>query len=125
MRKIALDMEQMKILEASGLDTSDASLAWYDTGKEWELKPNTRKEGHILAYTLEDILHKLPTGIEDGGFIYMPYLELDDKCRFSMGYRMAMGEDLVSVNWQDNAIDAACILLSWLIDNGYVGKDRK
>lgn len=125
MNKIALDTEQMKILEASGLDTSDASLAWHDTGKGWELKPNTRKEEHVPAYTLEDILHKLPAETEDDGFVYMPYLELDDGGRFGMGYRMAMGENLVSVQWTENAIDAAFILLSWLVDNRYVRKDRE
>ena len=61
MNKIVLDKEQMKMLERSGLDTSDASLSWHDTGKGWELKPNTRrKEGHVPAYTLEDLLHRLP-----------------------------------------------------------------
>lgn len=36
-----------------------------------------------------------------------------------------MGDSLVSTNWQDNAIDTAYLLLSWLIDNGYVRKDRE
>ena len=120
MKKQALSIEQMNHLRELGLDTSDASLSWHDTGKGWELKPNIRKKGHIPAYTLEDLLHKLPGEIEDNGFTYVLYLESGDTNRYNMGYRMCMGDELVSTNYQEYAIDAACELLVWCIEEKYV-----
>lgn len=61
--KIAFSVKQMKTLLASGLDCSDASMAWIqdnDTGKYTLVTrfvlPNPSQ--FIPAYTLEDVIHK-------------------------------------------------------------------
>ena len=129
-KKQVLSVEQMQRLERLGMMPSETLLTWCKQGTCLTLIPawmvNEKNfEFTIPACTLQDILDMLPAEIEDGGFTYMLYLELDDRHRYGMGYRMAMGDSLVSTNWQDNAIDTAYLLLSWLIDNRYVGKDKK
>lgn len=71
--QIALSIDQMKELEALGIDISDASLAWVPLWKE-DKKTIARYfleeysfgkvyRGYIPAYTLEDLLRKMPTYI--------------------------------------------------------------
>ena len=71
--QIALSIDQMKELEALGVNTTDASLAWVPLWKED--KKTIEKyfleaysfgkahNGHIPAYTLEDLIRKMPTYI--------------------------------------------------------------
>lgn len=67
--QIALSINQMKGLAALGVDTTDASMLWIDTKigyKEKQLLVSNdilsscEKLDPTPAYTLEDILHKLP-----------------------------------------------------------------
>ena len=67
MKQIALTIDQMKRLERLGLNIRDASMYYsyegvLQTCKSYELTQEKFKEGlWIPAYTLQDILEKLPT----------------------------------------------------------------
>ena len=67
-----LSIEQMKYLQELGVDTSDASMAWYMSPKknQWEIKVKDKfvhemllrlsPERYIPTYTLGDLIDKLP-----------------------------------------------------------------
>lgn len=71
--QIALSIDQMKELKALGIDISDASLAWVPIWKEdkktiekyclEEYSFGKSHYGHCPAYTLEDLIRKMPTYI--------------------------------------------------------------
>lgn len=67
MKQIVLSIEQMKHLASLGLDTTDASMYYsyegiLQTCKSYEPTQKKFAEGlWIPAYTLQDILEKLPT----------------------------------------------------------------
>lgn len=71
--QVALSMAQMIELETLGINTADASLAWVPLWKadkktiaKYFLIENQfakAHSGHIPAYTLEDLLRKMPTYI--------------------------------------------------------------
>lgn len=74
--QIALSPDQMHELQSPGLDCSDASMAWITTrvnDTRLALRPEATRllDEHLLlkleyAYTLEDILMKLPNTLEVG-----------------------------------------------------------
>ena len=67
-----LSREQMKYLQELGVDTSDASMAWYMSPKanQWKIKAKDKfahemlrrisPERYIPAYTTGDLIEKLP-----------------------------------------------------------------
>ena len=67
-----LSIEQMKHLQELGVDTSDASMAWYMSPKknQWKIKVKDKfahemllrlsPERYIPTYTLGDLIDKLP-----------------------------------------------------------------
>ena len=67
-----LSREQMKYLQELGVDTSDASMAWYMSPKknQWKIKVKDKfahemlrrisPERYIPAYTTGDLIEKLP-----------------------------------------------------------------
>ena len=67
-----LSIEQMKYLQELGVDTSDASMAWYMSPKknQWKIKVKDKfahemllrlsPERYIPTYTLGDLIDKLP-----------------------------------------------------------------
>ncbi len=69
--KVALSIEQMNELKSLGIDLTDASLAWVPLWKEdkktiekyflMQYSFGTAHYGHVPAYTLEDLLRKMPT----------------------------------------------------------------
>lgn len=70
-KKQVLSIEQMQHLKRLGLDTSDATMCWIKTPKGRDVAFNDdwidRRESlldPIPAYTLQDILAKLPNRIE-------------------------------------------------------------
>lgn len=72
-----LSREQMKHLQELGVDTSDASLAWFMSPKtnQWKIKAKNKfvhelllrlsYERYILTYTTGDLIEKLPKSIGD------------------------------------------------------------
>ena len=130
MSKQTLSIAQMRHLEELGMDVSDASMCWIKTPKGRELVVNDeiligeRKYGMypIPAYTLQDVLDKLPKriGIE---YIY-------DLCIFpeSISYTQFVGgeinDNLFEVPIDGNLIDAAYYMLCWCIENGYIKTER-
>ena len=72
-----LSIEQMKHLQELGVDTSDASLAWYmsPNTNQWKIKVKDKfahemllrlsPERYIPTYTTGDLIEKLPKFIGD------------------------------------------------------------
>lgn len=72
-----LSIEQMKHLQELGVDTSDASLAWFMSPKtnQWKIKAKNNfahelllrlsYERYIPTYTTGDLIEKLPKSIGD------------------------------------------------------------
>lgn len=68
--KVALSIEQMNELKALGIDITDASLAWVPLWKEdkktiekyflMQYSFGNAHKGYVPAYTLEDLLRKMP-----------------------------------------------------------------
>lgn len=72
-----LSREQMKHLQELGVDTSDASLAWFMSPKtnQWKIKAKNNfahellrrisPERYIPTYTTGDLIEKLPKSIKE------------------------------------------------------------
>lgn len=128
MNKQVLSIEQMRHLEKLGLDTSDASASWYkpDMGTEYmlmfgylEKEELVVNEESIPAYTLQDVLDKLPRFVT---YQYRSYDLIINMEQYTMEYfREADLYTLVKVEFiNTNLIDAAYEMLCWCIENGYV-----
>ena len=71
-----LSREQMKYLQELGVDTSDASMAWYMSPKtnQWKIKAKNNfshelllrlsPERYIPTYTTGDLFRKLPSSLK-------------------------------------------------------------
>lgn len=71
-----LSIEQMKHLQELGVDTSDASMAWYMSPKtnQWKIKVKDKfahemlrrisPERYIPTYTTGDLFRKLPSSLK-------------------------------------------------------------
>lgn len=135
--KQVLSIEQMKHLQELGLDTSDASMYWKrvshgsridDKSKgKWFL--SLQKEFQtcgfmsyetLPAYTLQDILDKLPTLIIiSSDFIRFALNRLVD---IGIYYYKSDATELISKK-SENIIDVAYDMLCWCIENGYIKKE--
>lgn len=129
--KQVLSIEQMKHLQELGLDTSDASIYWArvshgsridDKSKgKWfmSLQKEFQTCGFISyetlpAYTLQDILDKLPESIQiydlyifkQAGLWVFKYIDVEDETLHS--------ETMPGI------MDAAYYMLCWCIEKGYV-----
>ncbi len=130
-KKQVLSIEQMQHLKRLGLDTSDATMCWIKTPKGRDVAFNDdwidRRESlldPIPAYTLQDILEKLPNRIEIKGSI----------CDLIIYHH----EDGVSVYYDDNdftqstlfckptLLKSAYEMLCWCIEQGFIktGKEE-
>lgn len=130
-----LSIEQMKHLQELGLDTSDASMHWQylptvdaiingtdETEKEPTLfvsQPNMKHE--YPAYTLQDILDKLPKRIETEDYefeLYIYYHENGVSVFYDDG-------DITQLAFfsKTTLLESAYEMLCWCIENGYVGKE--
>lgn len=130
--KQVLSIEQMKHLQELGLDTGDASMHWQylptadaiingtdETEKEPTLfvsQPNMKHE--YPAYTLQDILDKLPTLIIISSDFYKICIELS--CGYwDIYYYKSDATELISKK-SENIIDVAYDMLCWCIEKGYI-----
>lgn len=131
--KQVLSIEQMKHLQELGLDTNDASMHWQylptadaiingtdETEKEPTLfvsQPNMKHE--YPAYTLQDILDKLPESIQ----IYDLYI-FKQASLWVFKYIDVEDETLHSET-MPRLIDAAYYMLCWCIEKGYIKVDKE
>ncbi len=130
--KQVLSIEQMKHLQELELDTSDASMHWQylptadaiingtdEIEKEPTLfvsQPNMKHE--YPAYTLQDILDKLPTLIIISSDFYKICIE--PSCGYwDIYYYKSDATELISKK-SENIIDVAYDMLCWCIEKGYI-----
>ena len=119
-----LSIEQMKHLHELGVDTSDASMAYYNISKEYEPDEwilgiaNTLIANYILysgfkgiqpAYTIGDLIEKLPKNIDKKTFT-MSYLIAP-----SVGY--SLSKHVMIPSQQNGLVDALYSLLCWVAEN--------
>ena len=116
--KQVLSIEQMKHLKELGLDISDASMVFQRgsaTRHEWVLHVMGYADVSLrekeFAYTLQDILGKLPCFI---GNEVLTIQKLADR-------------SFINITEGEELIDAVYDMLCWCIENGYVkvGKEEK
>ena len=127
--KQVLSIEQMKHLKELGLDISDASMVFQRgsaTRHEWVLHVMGYADVSLrekeFAYTLQDILGKLPCFI---GNQVLTIQKLADSytCLYIEPYTRSM----INITESKEPIDAAYDMLCWCIENGYVkiGKEEQ
>lgn len=131
--KQVLSIEQMKHLYELGLDTSEASMHWQflptanaiingtDELEEepclFISQPNMKHE--YPAYTLQDIIGRLPCYIRENSSMYKMSIEPTLIGTWVVSYGIGASEPLLSEE-SENLIDAAYEMLCWLIENEYV-----
>lgn len=131
--KQALSIEQMKHLKGLGMDTSDASMHYQflptadsiiNGTDEIEKEPclfvsQPNMEHEYPAYTLQDILGKLPLHINDFGTKNKLHIEPTFAGPWYISYQIGICEPFV-FKLSGNLLDAAYDMLCWCIENGYV-----
>lgn len=131
MKKQALSIEQMNHLRKLGLDTRDASFCWsVRTGLPNQLLPYNDEVFErcavtmtMPAYTLQDLLDKLPKWIIHESKKYFINLSIVDG---KIGYwhtDIHYGFEFCKYYWFKNEggmLDAAYELLVWCIEEGHV-----
>ena len=116
-----LSIEQMKHLQELGVDTSDASMAWYMSPKknQWKIKVKDKfahemlrrisPERYIPTYTTGDLIEKLPKNIDKKTFT-MSYLSAP-----SVGY--SLSKHVMIPSQQNGLVDALYSILCWVAEN--------
>ena len=122
-----LSREQMKHLQELGVDTSDASLAWFmsPNTNQWKIKAKNNfthelllrlsHERYIPTYTTGDLIEKLPKNI-DGSCLLIEF------CASDLGYGDWDCGELYGINAQQKFNDkslkeALYDLLCWVAEN--------
>ena len=125
-----LSIEQMKHLQELGVDTSDASMAYYNISRDnqpdkWILGIANIKVASVMlsngitemepAYTTGDLIEKLPKNI-DGSCLLIEF------CASDLGYGDWDCGELYGINAQQNFKDkplknALYDLLCWVAEN--------
>lgn len=119
--KQVLSIEQMKYLQELGLDTSDASMCveWRESDESKKvvnsLDADTNYDRYYLAYTLQDILDKLPESIQ----IYDLYIFKKVGLWYFM-YTDGYEDESFHFEKSLQVIDAAYYMLCWCVKKGYV-----
>ena len=141
MSKQVLSVEQMQHLQELGLEMQETMLYWCrihdsrpraatNNGK-WTLCKGKNNPcvaiqhwEYIPAYTLQDVLDKLPRFVT---YQYRSYDLIINMEQYTMEYfREADLYTLVKVEFiNTNLIDAACEMLCWCIKEGYVKTDKQ
>lgn len=131
-----LSVEQTKHLQELGLDMSDASIYWarvshgsriYDKSKgKWfmSLQKEFQTCGFISyetlpAYTLQDILDKLPESVR----VYDLYI-FKKVGLWWLKYVDVTNNETVRLEKMPRLIDAAYYMLCWCIGKGYIKIDK-
>lgn len=127
MKKQALSIAQMNHLRKLGLDTRDASFCWsVRTGLPNLLLPYNDKVFErcavtitMPAYTLQDLLDKLPEGIDMEDYVYWLYIDMSIGNMYYERYDCELLK-VVRANNGKSLLDVAYELLVWCIEEGYV-----
>lgn len=133
--KQVLSVGQVKYLQKIGLELRNTSmLLWCQQildGKPisvWELSvwsESLFSEDHVYpAYTLQDILGKLPKYINDFGTKYKLHIEPTFAGPWCISYQIGICEPFVFKIAED-PLDAAYEMLCWCIENGYVKVEKE
>ena len=135
--KQVLSIEQMKHLQELGLDTSDASMYWKRVShgsriddklkgkwflslqKEFQTCGFTSYET-LPAYTLQDILNKLPESIQIYDLYIFKKVEL-----WWLKYVDVTNNGTVHLEKMPRLIDAAYYMLCWCIQKGFVKTNKE
>ena len=116
-----LSREQMARLVELGVDTSDASVAWYmsPNTNRWKIKVKDKfahemlrrisPERYIPTYTTGDLIEKLPKNIDKKTFT-MSYLSAP-----SVGY--SLSKHVMIPSQQNGLVDALYSILCWVAEN--------
>lgn len=127
--KQVLSIEQMKHLKELGLDTSDASMVFQRgsaTRHEWVLHVMGYADVSLrekeFAYTLQDIINKLPCFI--GNQVFTIHKLVDS---YTCLYIELYTRSFINITEGEELIDAAYDMLCWCIEKGYVkvGEEEK
>ena len=118
-----LSIEQMKYLQELGVDTSDASMAYYNISRDnqpdkWILGIANKEVASIMlsngitemepTYTIGDLIEKLPKDVRN--------YDLEIHCDFNcLGYAAASDFEY-SIEY-DRLIDGLYDLLCWVAEN--------
>lgn len=129
--KQVLSIEQMRCLQEIGVDTSNASMTWmlypYEENKQPQLslrKWNTfkepfRKQHCIPAFTLQDILDKLPYLIDRHILTFQKYPN-----NYMFLYIENYTKSVIKITESKELIDAAYDMLCWYIETPYIKKEK-
>ena len=116
-----LSREQMAHLVELGVDTSDASMAWYMSPKtnQWKIQIKDKfahdmlrrisPERYIPTYTTGDLIEKLPKNIGKKTFTII-YLSAP-----SVGY--SLSKHIMIPSQQNGLVDALYSILRWVAEN--------
>lgn len=129
-----LSIEQMKLLQELGLDTSDASMHWQylptadaiingtdEIEEELCLFVSQLNMKHEYpAYTLQDILNKLPESIQVYDLYIFKKVEL-----WWLKYVDVTNNGTVHLEKMPRLIDAAYYMLCWCIQKGFVKTNKE
>lgn len=130
--KQVLSVEQMKHLQELGLDMSDASIYWarvshgsrIDDKSKGKWFMSLQKEFQICrftsyetlpAYTLQDILNKLPESIQIYNLYIFKQVDL-----WYFEYIDVIEDEIFHSERMPRMIDAAYYMLCWCIQKGFV-----
>lgn len=134
--KQVLSVGQIKHLQKIGIELRNTSmLLWHPQildgipNSVWDLSfwsESLFSEDNVYpAYTLQDILGKLPKYINDFGTKYKLHIEPTFAGPWCISYQIGICEPFVFKIAED-PLDAAYDMLCWCIENGYVkvGKEE-
>ena len=127
MKKQALSIEQMNHLRKLGLDTRDASFCWsVRTGLPNLLIPYNDEVFErcavtmtMPAYTLQDLLDKLPELIDMEDYVYWLYIDMSIGNMYYERYDCELLK-VVRANNGKSLLDTAYEMLVWCIEEGHV-----
>lgn len=133
--KQVLSVGQIKHLQKIGIELRNTSmLLWHPQildgipNSVWDLSfwsESLFSEDNVYpAYTLQDILGKLPKYINDFGTKYKLHIEPTFAGPWCISYQIGICEPFVFKIAED-PLDAAYEMLCWCIENGYVKVEKE
>lgn len=127
-----LSIEQMKLLQELGLDTSNASMCLCcfreNIDEEWELEIyedviNQKRDSTfweiIPTFTLQDIMQKLPPFINICMLHIYPAADL-----WYFVYMDSYTRTILSTKYSPDIMNAAYQMLCWVIENGHLETNK-
>lgn len=134
--KQVLSIEQMQHLQELGLELDYDTLYRYVKfeDSDWILKPFSDLNiigisfKYIPAYTLHDVLDKLPKEINSRTRRFWLRIDLEDECLYYYYDNLSLVEirkKVFGYNGMGELIDAAYEMLCWCIKNKHIKTNKK